>query len=152
MNLHPFLLFSHLSGVVLWVGGMFFAYVCLRPALVELFESPQRLRLWRGVFSRFFVWVWAAIIIVPISGLIMLGQAGFATAPLNWHLMLTTGLVMAGIFVYVATGPFVALQRAVDAEDWKSGGAALNRIRQWVGINLLLGLLTIGLATLGKWF
>ena len=151
MNLQPFLLFLHLASVVLWVGGMFFAYVCLRPTAVELFEPPQRLRLWRGVFSRFFVWVWGAVVLIPASGLIMLGQTGFAAAPLSWHLMLSTGFIMVGIFIYVATGPYAALERAVDAEDWKAGGAALNRIRQWVGANLLLGVATIAIATLGKW-
>lgn len=42
MKLPSFLLFLHLAGVVLWVGGMFFAYVCLRPTAVKLFEPPQR--------------------------------------------------------------------------------------------------------------
>ncbi len=136
MNLQPFLLFLHLASVVLWVGGMFFAYVCLRPTAVQLFEPPQRLRLWRGVFQRFFVWVWGAVVLIPASGLVMLGKAGFAGAPLSWHLMLASGLVMIGIFIYVATGPY----------------AALNRIRQFVGTNLLLGFLTIAIATLGRWF
>ena len=151
MNLQPFLLFLHLASVALWVGGMFFAYVCLRPTAVELFEPPQRLRLWHGVFARFFVWVWAAVVLIPASGLVMLIQTGFAHAPLSWHLMLTTGLVMVGIFVFVATGPYVLLKRAVGAEDWKAGGAALNRIRQWIGINLALGFVTIAIATLGQW-
>jgi uncharacterized membrane protein len=152
MNLQPFLLFLHLASVVLWVGGMFFAYVCLRPAVVELFEPPQRLRLWRSVFARFFVWVWGAVILIPASGLIMLGKTGFAGAPLSWHLMLTLGLLMIGIFIYVATGPYAVLERAVEAEDWKAGGAALNRIRQWVGTNLLLGFLVVAIATLGRAF
>lgn len=151
MNMQPFLLFLHLASVVLWVGGMFFAYVCLRPAAMQLFEPPQRLRLWRAVFKRFFVWVWAAVILIPASGLIMIGETGFAAAPLSWHLMLTSGLLMIGIFIYVATVPYAALDRAVDAEDWKSGGAALNRIRQLVGSNLLLGVITVAIATLGKW-
>ena len=151
MNLQPLLVFLHLASVALWVGGMFFAYVCLRPTAVELFEPPQRLRLWRGVFSRFFVWVWAAVALIPASGLTMLLQAGFANAPLNWHLMLTTGLIMIGIFIYVATFPYAVLQRAVDAEDWKAAGAALNRIRQLIGINLVLGFVTIAIATLGQW-
>lgn len=151
MQLHPLLLFIHLTSVVVWVGGMFFAYVCLRPTAVELFEPPQRLRLWRGVFARFFVWVWWAVLLIAASGLIMIGQHGFAAAPPGWHLMMTSGLLMIGIYIYVATIPYAALVQAVEAEDWKSGGAALNRIRQLVGTNLLLGLLTLGFATLGRY-
>jgi uncharacterized membrane protein len=81
----------------------------------------------------------------------MLGQHGFAAAPLGWHLMMASGLLMIGIYIYVATIPYAALVQAVEAEDWKSGGAALNRIRQLVGTNLLLGVLTVGFATLGRY-
>jgi uncharacterized membrane protein len=151
MQLPPLLLFLHLAGVVVWVGGMFFAYVCLRPTAVELFEPPQRLRLWRGVFGRFFVWVWWAVLVIAASGLIMIGQHGFSAAPPGWHLMMTSGLLMICIYIYAATIPYAALVQAVEAEDWKSGGAALNRIRQLVGTNLLLGLLTLGFATLGRY-
>jgi len=151
MNVQPVLLFLHLSSVVVWVGGMFFAYVCLRPTALELFEPPQRLRLWRGVFARFFVWVWWAVTLIAASGLAMLGQDGFGAAPPGWHLMLASGMLMIAIYIFVATVPYAALQRAVDAEDWKAGGAALNRIRQMVGSNLILGLMTIGFATLGRY-
>ncbi|HEY6898714.1 MAG TPA: hypothetical protein VI279_15765, partial [Rhodocyclaceae bacterium] len=64
MNLHPLFLFLHVASVVVWVGGMFFAYMCLRPAAVELLEPPQRLRLWLGVFDRFFRWVWLAVALI----------------------------------------------------------------------------------------
>jgi uncharacterized membrane protein len=151
MQLLPLLLFLHLAGVIVWLGGMFFAYVCLRPTAVELFEPPQRLRLWRGVFSRFFAWVWWAVLLIAASGMIMLGQHGFAAAPMGWLLMMGSGFLMIGIYIYVATIPYAALVQAVEAEDWKSGGAALNRIRQLVGTNLLLGLLTVSFATLGRY-
>jgi uncharacterized membrane protein len=149
MNMQGVLLMLHLSSVVVWLGGMFFAYVCLRPTVMELLEPPVRLRLWRGVFSRFFTWVWWAVSLIAGSGLIMLVQHGFATAPRGWHLMLASGTLMIVIYVYVATGPFKALQRAVEAEDWKAGAAALNRIRQMVATNLILGFMTIAFATLG---
>src|SRR4029077_19786338 len=40
----------HILGAVVWVGGMFAIYVCLRPALGTL-EPPQRLRLMRVTFQ-----------------------------------------------------------------------------------------------------
>ena len=46
----------HILGAVVWVGGMFAIYVCLRPALGTL-EPPQRLRLMRVTFQKFFPWV-----------------------------------------------------------------------------------------------
>ncbi len=152
MLAQPFLLFLHVAAVVVWVGGMFFAYVCLRPAAVESLDPPLRLTLWMGVFRRFFAWVWGAVGVILLSGLAMLLAVGFAAAPLHWHLMLATGLLMSGVFAYVATVPFAALRAAVAAADWKAGGAALGRIRQLVGFNLALGLLTVALATLGRLF
>ena len=47
----------HIFGAVIWVGGMFAIYVCLRPALGTL-DPPQRLRLMRVTFQKFFLWVW----------------------------------------------------------------------------------------------
>ena len=150
MVLYASMLFLHIASVVVWVGGMFFAYACLRPTVVELFDPPQRLRLWRGVFARFFVWVSWATTLIAVSGLIMFMLHGSATAPLNWYLMTSSGVVMIAIYIYIIAVPFNALKRAVEAEDWTAGGMALNRIRPMVGINLLLGLLTIGFATLGR--
>lgn len=150
MTLEPVLRFLHIAGVALWVGGMFFAYVCLRPAAATLLEPPPRLRLWRDVLASFFAWVWAAVALILASGLALIGRVGFATAPLNWHLMFASGCVMVAIFIYVVFVPYAALGRAVEGGDWKAGGAALGKIRQAVGTNLLLGVFTIGLATLGR--
>lgn len=151
MNWQAFWLFLHVSGVVVWVGGMFFAYVCLRPAAVEVLEPPLRLTLWQRVFKRFFPMVWLAVGMILASGFTMIINLGFAAAPLHVHLMFASGLVMVGVFVGVVTLPFRALSDAVAASDWPAGGAALGRIRQLVGFNLGLGFVTIALATLGRW-
>ena len=41
----------HILSAVVWVGGMFAAFVCLRPAACGL-EPQQRLKLWRGFFAK----------------------------------------------------------------------------------------------------
>jgi uncharacterized membrane protein len=148
--LQPFLLFIHVVAVVVWVGGMFFAYQCLRPVAAELLDPPVRLRLWRRVFARFFGWVWTSVALILISGLVNFAFVGFAAAPFRWHLMLTLGVAMMAIFAYVYFRPYRTLQTAVDAEDWPAGASALALIRRLVGTNLLLGLLTIAVATLGR--
>ncbi|NOV27594.1 hypothetical protein E5S69_29320 [Cupriavidus necator] len=151
MTADPLFRLLHLTGVAVWVGGMFFAYLCLRPAAGSLLEPPPRLRLWRGVFARFFPWVWASVVAILLSGGAMMAVTGMAGAPRNWHLMLGIGVVMAGIFCYVWFSPYRVLARAVDAQEWPAAGAALNRIRQAVGTNLVLGLVNIAVATLGRW-
>src|SRR5215467_14171328 len=50
------LLALHILAATVWVGGMFAAYLCLRPAAGFL-EGPQRLQLWRNFFAKFFPWV-----------------------------------------------------------------------------------------------
>lgn len=150
MTFLPILLFLHVMAAVVWVGGMFFAYLCLRPVAGQVLDPPSRLRLWRGVFERFFRWVWAALVLILLSGGAMMAHAGMASAPPNWHLMAGIGVVMTAIFLFVFFGPYPVLRRAVEAGEWPIAGAALNRIRQAVGINLALGLLNVAVATLGR--
>lgn len=143
----------HLLAAVVWVGGMFFAYMALRPAAAQLLEPPQRLSLWVGTFQRFFRWVWLAVAVLLLTGLQMIfGRfAGFAHSPLFVHLMLLSGLVMIAIFAHVYFAPYTRLKHAVSTADWPAGGAALGQIRRLVGINLLLGVLTVTLAGLGSY-
>ena len=78
------LLSLHILSAVVWVGGMFAAYMCLRPAVGAL-EPPQRLRLWRAFFQKFFPWVWAAVLLLLASGywMLIMTFGGFAVAPLG---------------------------------------------------------------------
>lgn len=151
MELRPIFLFLHIAGVVVWVGGMFFAYVCLRPVAAQQLQPPQRLALWCEVLARFFSWVWAAVTAVLVSGVSMLLQVGMARAPLPWHLMFGVGLVMMLIFGHVYFSPYQRLRRAVQAEQWQHAGEALGQVRRLVALNLTLGGITIAIATLGHW-
>jgi uncharacterized membrane protein len=148
MRLHYLMLFLHMVGVVGWVGGMAFAYLCLRPALTVL-PPPQRLVLMRGVLGRFFPLVWVALGCLLVSGPVMLLEVGMRQAPAAWHAMLLTGLVMVAVFLSIWFGPWTRFAAAVGREDWAAGAAALAVIRQRVGFNLVLGLITIAVATLG---
>lgn len=150
MNPFPLLLMLHVAGAAVWVGGMFFAYQCLRPVAAAQLAPPERLRLWCAVLARFFAWVWVAVVFIALSGLAMLLNVGMANAPLHWHLMLASGSVMIAVFLGVYFLPYRALSAAVGREDWAAGGQALGRIRGMVGLNLLMGLLTVGLATAGR--
>ena len=134
----------HVLASVVWVGGMFFAHQCLRPAAIATLDPPQRLALWRAVFGRFFPWVWAAVIVLILSGQAMILQmGGMAAVPLHVHVMVGIGYVMAAIYAYLYFLPYAAMKRSVAAGDWPAAGAALNRIRMLVGTNLTLGLINI---------
>ena len=143
-------LFLHVLSDVIWVGGMFLAYMAVRPAAVEVLEPPQRLRLWTGIFRRFFPWVWAAVALLLATGFFMMGQMG--AVPVYVIVMTVIGVVMSAIFMHIFFAPFARLKRAVTAEDWKAGGAALNQIRMLVGTNLILGIINVAVAVLGRGF
>jgi len=143
----------HILSIVIWVGGMFFAYMILRPVAASELEPPLRLNLWRHVFRRFFPWVWASIVIVPITGILLTGPfGGFGKAPLYIHHMTTLGIIMIMIFLYVYFAPFKRIQRHLDENDIPAAAKQLNQIRILVGTNTLIGLLTIVIATTGKYY
>ena len=106
----------HILGAVVWVGGMFAIYVCLRPAL-GILEPPQRLRLMRATLQKFFPWVWIAIVLLLASGywMVFTTFGGFARAGLYIHLMQGIGWVMIALFVWLFHGPWLAFKRAVEA-------------------------------------
>jgi uncharacterized membrane protein len=143
--------FLHVLGAVVWVGGMFFAYVALRPAAAALLQPPERLKVWRETFRRFFFWVWISVAAILASGLWMIGLlGGFGTAGLHVHLMFALGLVMMGIFAHVYFAPYRRLVRYVEQDDWKAAGAALGQIRKLVAVNLALGIVTVAVGTAGR--
>ena len=145
-----FSLLLHVLGVVVWVGGMFFAYMALRPVAASVLEPPLRLTLWAGVFGKFFPWVWASVALILLTGLHMLVAFGGMTAPYYAMAMLVLGVLMMLIFARVFFAPYRKLKRAVGEQNWKAGGAALAQIRMLIGINLSLGLLTIAVVFLGR--
>jgi uncharacterized membrane protein len=124
---------------------MIFAHQMLRPVAASLLEPPQRLTLWVGVFSRFFPWVWAAVILLLVTGIWMIFDVygGFAGAPIYVHTMFGLGLVMMAIFFHVYFAPFKRLKSDVADEAWPDAAEQINRIRRLVGINILLGLATV---------
>jgi len=145
-------LLLHLLGVVVWVGGMFFAYMALRPVAAAMLEPPQRLSLWAGVFGKFFPWVWLSIALILGSGLYMLMALSGASVPLYVLAMLVLGVVMMLIFAHVFFAAYKKLKRAVAEQAWPAGGAALGQIRMLIGINLSIGLITVVVAILGRAF
>ncbi|HEY0635591.1 MAG TPA: CopD family protein [Gammaproteobacteria bacterium] len=144
----------HLISAVIWVGGMFFAHQMLRPVVAELLEPPLRQPVWVGVFNRFFPVVWGAILLIPITGYWMIFGVfgGFGSVGLYVHLMHGLGLLMITLFLYVYFVPFQKLKAAVAEKAWPLGKAHLDRIRDVVGINTILGILTIAIGAGGRYF
>jgi uncharacterized membrane protein len=166
MRLYAFLLFFHVLAVVVWVGGMWVMHFAVRPSAVELLQPPQRLPMMAATLKRFFGWVTIAVIVVLLTGLLMffgIGAAagamaagknafveGIRLAHVSVHIMFGLGLVMMAIYAHIRTAPFKRLQRAVAAQDWPAAAPQLDQIRVLVATNLVLGIVVIAVATLGR--
>ncbi|TDV70213.1 DUF2269 family protein [Pseudomonas sp. LP_7_YM] len=138
----------HVLAAVLWVGGMFFSWMILRPAVIAALEGPARLKLWLQVFQRFFVWVWCAVILLPVTGIgmININFSGFQTAPRYVQVMIGLYVVMVALFLRVSTLNLPRLRKAVEAEQWAEGAVTLAGIRRVVGVNVLVGIAVIAIA------
>ncbi|HEY6258852.1 MAG TPA: CopD family protein [Xanthobacteraceae bacterium] len=153
MPLIALLLAAHLLAAVFWVGGMAFAYTMLRPAAAAL-DPAARLSLWRRVFARFLPWVGVSVAALLVSGFAMtfLVFGGFGNAPLYTHIMATTGIVMMLLYLHLVFAPWRRFRDAVDRAALPEAAKRLNQIRLIVGINLLLGVLTVVVGGTGRYW
>jgi len=144
------LLLLHLLAAMAWLGGMFFAHFCLRPAAAQLLAPAQRLPLMSAALGLFLRYMAAAVFLVLASGLAMFMAVGFLGAPVGWHIMLALGTVMALVYAYVVAVAYPALRTHCSAQAWADAARALNRIRQLVTINLALGVLVVAAAVMAR--
>ena len=144
----------HLLAAVIWVGGMFFAYMALRPVAASLLEPAQRLPLWSQTFGRFFPWVWGAVILLLATGLWMVISVlgGFGQVGFYIHLMAGLGILMMLLFMHVFFAPYRRLKQALAANDMPEAGRRLAQIRVMIAINLTLGLIVTIIGVAGKYF
>ena len=148
----PLFIALHILSAVIWVGGMFFAYLCLRPVAASLLEPSERLPLWCGVFSRFFPWVWVSVVVIVISGHGMTSAlGGMASVGKHVHIMMGLGYLMVALYLHVYFALFGKLKRFVAAKLWAEAGQTLNKMRMIIGVNLVLGCVVIVVASGGRY-
>lgn len=141
----------HLLGVIVWVGGMFFAHVVLRGALNKMLEPQERLLIMLKVFDGFFPWVWLSVMLILASGYWMLFSFYETETTLWLNFMSIAGTLMAAIFVFIYTIPYHQFSRALKIHDMPKAVAAITLIRQLIVTNLSLGLLVTVASLLGKY-
>lgn len=143
----------HVLSAVVWVGGMFFAYMAMRPAVVEVVDASQRGALWCATLSRFFRWVWAAVILLLVTGYWMIFSVFGGMVGSGWHihLMQALGIVMVLLYAHVYFAPFRRLRQAVANQDPQEGGRQVGQIRKLVGTNLILGLIVVAIGAGGRY-
>ena len=146
-------LILHSLAAAVWVGGMFFALVALRPATLAL-QPPSRLELWSGVLGRFFAWVIAAIVLLLATGYGMVFGvfAGFGGIGRHVHIMQGVGIVMMLLFFHLYFAPWRRFRAALGQQDHAAAAAQLGQIRWIVTINLILGLITVAVGSSGRYW
>ena len=146
-------LILHILAAVVWVGGMFFALLVLRPAS-GLLEPGPRLQLWSGVLGRFFAWVIGAIALLLATGYGMVFGvfAGFGGIGRHVHIMQGVGMVMMLLFFHLYFAPWRRFRAALGQQDHAAAAAQLGQIRWIVTINLILGLVTVAVGSSGRYW
>jgi len=166
MRLYAVMLFLHVLAVVVWVGGMFLMHFAVRPVAVAQLPPGQRLPLLADILGRFFNWVTVAVLLVLATGVAMIvgigaaagaaaaGKSAFGEgmrlAHVSVHLMFGIGLVMSLVFALIRLRPYVRLRRALAANEPPVAAKNLDAIRKLVATNLVLGVVTIAVATVGR--
>ena len=147
MNYVGWLLTIHLLGAALWVGGIGFLLLILRPSVAVL-EPSARLALHAQVFARFFRMLWHVVPLVLATGYAVLFgfYGGFKGVSWPVHLMHLTGLMMTLLFLIIFFVPFRALRLAAADANLAVGVAAMARLRMLASINLALGIVTLAAA------
>ena len=144
MTIWAWVLALHLVCAVIWVGGMFFAYMVLRPSLTAI-DPQQRMLLHTQVFKRFFLVVWHVMPLILLSGFALM--YGFYRGVVGWnvHAMMGLGLLMSAVFLFIVFGPYARFRRTTDRTRMAT---SLDMIRKLIGVNLVLGLIVVVIAVL----
>ena len=146
-------LILHILSAVVWVGGMFFALLVLRPSTGPL-DATLRLGLWLRVLDRFFAWVFVAIVVLLLTGFMVIVAVfgGFAGLRLYVNLMMLIGIMMMLLFFHLYFAPWRRFRAAMAAGDNAAAAVQLNQIRIIVTINLILGLVTVAIGSSGRYW
>lgn len=143
----------HLLSAILWIGGMFFTLVVLRPAMKAL-DPKTRIPLWGTILGRFLGWSSLAVVGLPTTGYWMLFHlhGPWPSAPPYILLMQVTGWTMIALFLFLLLQPYRRMRKMLNHELLPEAALYLERIRIVITANLLLGLLTTTFGAGGRWW
>ncbi len=120
----------HLFFAIVWIGGMIYSLLFLKPSLKEITQEEQRNKFLKQVFSRFFLAVWLSILVLFLTGMSLWHgyRKDFSDNSL-FHIKLFLFGLMVIIFSYIY---FFLFRRG-----------KLSNIPNLIGINLLLSILIL---------
>ncbi len=137
----------HLIAGIVWLGGMTFMLVALRPAVMAQMEPQPRARLMAMVWGRFFPVVLGAIVVLFTTGTNLYtttfrsikAATGAGSVPLGWNLMLVAGLAMMLIFGHIFFAGYRKFKSALARDEWAGVAAASTQVHRLMVVNFALG-------------
>ncbi len=149
--MYNLLVFIHLACAIVWMGGMTFMLLALRPAALATMEAQPRARLMVAVMQRFFLAVCGAVVGLLLTGGHLYTSSfrasktvmGAGVVPLGWDVMAGLGLLMFLVFGHIYFAGFRKFRRAVAAAEWPLAAKAAGQIHTLVVTNFCLGWLAI---------
>jgi uncharacterized membrane protein len=143
----------HILAAVMWVGGLYFMLVILRPSMGTL-EPAVRFPLWYSILSRFFPLVWIGIAVLLASGFGMahFGFGGLASVGSYVRAMAATGLLTTAVYAFIYFAPWRTFGRAVHSADWIAAEKSIGQIRLLITTDLILGVVTVVVGASGRYF
>jgi len=111
----------HVLAAVIWVGGLWFAAMVMRPDAQGL-DAATRLTLWHQMLGRFFPFAWLSSAVLFVSGFAMVsvGYGGLAGIGRYIRLMMEVGLLAVAAFACLYFLPWRAFGEAVKAANGPS--------------------------------
>jgi len=133
----------HVIAAMVWVGGMFFVLVVLRPS-VQTLDAPMRLPIMSVALRKFFPWVWMCIVILLVTGYwLVKALGGFSLVPSYVHVMHLIAWVMIVLFAFMYFKPNKAFRAAVAEGNKDLAVQSLSRIRLIVIVNFILSIVLV---------
>lgn len=146
-----YLIALHSLAATIWVGGLFFLVGILRPAASSV-PLGERLPLLSIALGRFFLWIWIAIIVLIVTGYAMISLlGGMAAVPLYINVMQGLAWVMFLIYGHMFFSPWRRVRAGLNAGAIGDAGRAMNQLRLFATLSLVLGLIVVAVASGGRY-
>jgi len=152
------ILWVHILGVILWIGGSLFIPLVIIPALRETLSLSERFRIMERVGRRFLPISWGLLLLILFTGLINVMNTGIAIGfrfPSRYMWILTVKfLLVLGIFaihaihVYILGPKITAAASRLDpaATELPKDATRLSKGSAIVSmLGILLGLIVVWL-------
>ncbi len=102
MSFRIFILWLHLLGAVIWIGGLLFQLFVVHPGLTRATSVRERLRIGLSLEGRFRTVMWPAVGLVLLTGLYNVMNLLYATTTSGASLPLTFARILGGKLLLVA--------------------------------------------------